>query len=434
MNRKHTIFWGWYVAGAAFCILGMNYASRYCFGVFVKPIAEGFGWPRSTVSLSMSIVLLAYGVGGVFAGRLLDRVPAKWLISAGAGVAALGLLLSSLVREPWQLFVSYGLVFGIASSFFGVVVCISYLGRWFVRKRGTAIGLATVGIGAGVVAMTPLVGLVLKTYGWREGFVVLGLLVLVVAVPLSQGFMGRKGPEFCGLLPDGAPGDPAPPGCVPSGEGPVRQISLRDLLGDRRFWVLAGAYSLAVLAEMATLMHQVAYAQDRGIEQVVAAASLGMVGVSSIGGRFFFGWFSDRLADPKYAAFWGFALMAAGMAVLMRAEGAAGLYAYAVVFGFGYGSLAPLMPILLSDRFGRHALAQSYSVLTFFVAVSSSLGPFWSGWIFDTTGSYDLAWKLNLGILSAVTVGILLLRPAARETPFRPARTGGGQGQDPPRP
>ena len=142
---------------------------------------------------------------------------------------------------------------------------------------------------------------------------------------------------------------------------------------------------------MAFFVHQVAYAIDLGINKIAAASSLGFVGVSSILGRFFFGWLSDRIKDAKYASCIGFIMMLIGMVILMNADNTAFLFVYALFFGFGYGSIATMMPFLLADRFGRQVLGTTYGVLTFFSAgIGGGAGPLLCGYIYDRYGSYDM--------------------------------------------
>jgi sugar phosphate permease len=266
-------YWGWYVVLGAFLILGINYGARYCFGVFVKPMVLEYHWSRSVVSAGISIMVLAYGVGGIFAGRLVDRIAPRLIITAGATLLAIGMFLTTMVRSPWQFFLTYGIMGGFGAAGLGVVVCNSSVGKWFVRKRGLAFGAASVGLGVGTMAMAPLAGYVVKVYGWRAGFILIGVCVLVIGVVLSQWVMGKTRPEDYGLLPDGG-------GVTKRGDDqtlariPMFGPSLRQVLRDSRFWILAICYSLAVMAEMSVMVHQVPYALDRKIDPVVAASSL----------------------------------------------------------------------------------------------------------------------------------------------------------------
>jgi MFS family permease len=168
---------------------------------------------------------------------------------------------------------------------------------------------------------------------------------------------------------------------------------------------------------MMTFVHQVAYAVGNHIGKFEAAAALGVVGFASSASKFFFGWLCDRVADAKYVASLGFFLMAIGMGLLIRADTAVVLYLFAVIFGIGYGSMAPLMPYLTADRFGRQVLGSAYGMLIFFVAgFGGSIGPVVGGLIFDRTGSYANAWLLNLALLMAISGLILTLKPAKAKT------------------
>ena len=409
-DNRRGFYWGWYVVLGAFLILGINYGARYSFGIFVKPMALEYHWSRSVISAGMSILILTYGIGGIFSGRLVDRIAPRRLITAGAAMMAIGLFLTPFVHEPWQFYIAYGLFGGFGAACFGVVVCNSSVGKWFIRKRGMAIGAASIGIGAATMVLAPLAGWVVKVYGWRVGFLGLGGIVLVVGVGLSQWFMGKTRPEDYGLLPDGGGGterggDPTSDG------GPRLGPSLGQVLRDSRFWILAVCYSLAVMAEMSVMVHQIPYALDQDIDPVVAASSLGMIGLASVLGRFFFGWLSDRIRDAKSAAAIGLFFMAAGIIVLLKADTVTLLFGSALLFGFGYGSMAPMIPYLVADRFGRHILGTAYGMLTFFMTVGGSIGPIITGYAYDVSGSYTSAWLLNLTLLLMATFLILALKP-----------------------
>ena len=169
-KRGRGIFWGWYVVFGALFIMAVNYGTRFIFGVFVAPMAEDLHWSRSAVSAGMSFLVLFYGIGGIFTGRLVDRIAPRWTITCGACLMAAGLFSTTLVREPWQFYVTYGLLGGTGAACFGVVVCNSSVGKWFVRRRGLALGTSSVGLGVGTMLLAPLAGFIVKNWGWRAGF------------------------------------------------------------------------------------------------------------------------------------------------------------------------------------------------------------------------------------------------------------------------
>ena len=417
--HRTGLFWGWYVVMGAFLILAINYGARYSFGVFVKPIAEQYNWSRSVISAGMSTMVLAYGIGGIFAGRLVDRIAPRWIITAGAILMATGLFLTALIREPWHFYMTYGVFGGLGAACLGVVVCNSSVGKWFVRKRGLAIGIASIGVGAGTMATVPAAGYVAKVYGWQMGFACIGVFVMIIGVGLSQWLMRRTKPEDYGLRPDGESvgksGSESDPESV---DVPSTRPSILPVLRDSQFWIMVVCYSLAVMAEMSAMVHQVAYALDQRIDKVAAASSLGIIGMASILGRFFFGWLCDRIADAKYAAALGFFLMTVGMFLLMKTTTVTMLIVYTLLFGLGYGSMTALMPFLLADRFGRHILGATYGMQIFFVmAVGGASGPMITGYIYDLTGAYTDAWLLNLIVLAIVTFLILTLKKKEKWVP-----------------
>jgi len=355
-GEKSGIFWGWFVVAGVFIILSASYGSRYCFGVFVRPMFVEYQWSMTIISFGASINLFMYAVGGILSGWLLDRMAPRWIMTFGSVIAATGFVMVSFIQTPLQFYLSYGVLCGLGSAGIGVVVGSSSVGKWFIRKRGVAVGIASMGIGVGTMILTPVAGYIVKNYDWRNGFIFFGILILIVGVFLSQVFMGKANPELYGLSPDG------------------------EKVQKDQEWPMS----------------------ETGIDSKV---SLAPVLTNSRG------WFSDRIQDAKYSASLGFFIMAAGMFILLKATTAKLLLVYALVFGFGYGCLAPMMPILLADRFGRYVLGSAYGWLTFFVAgFGGSLGPVLGGFIYDKFGSYAGAWLFDAVMLLAVALVMLTLK------------------------
>jgi MFS family permease len=411
-TRLRQIFWGWYVVLGAFLVLSLSYGVRYSFGVFVHPMFKESGWPMSVISIAASVNILVYSISGVFCGRLADKIAPKWMMTTGSILMAMGFYFLIQAETPARLYLSYGVLCGVGHACLGMVVCAAAIGKWFIRRRGLALGLASMGIGVGTMIMGPVAGYIVNAYDWRTGFVVFGGTILAGGIVVAQGLMGRTTPEASGLRPDGETASREGPSPETAGEDRARS-SLAPVLTDSRFWLLAICNSVATATLMMVFVHQVAYAVSNQIGKLEAAAALGIIGFTSSVGKFSFGWLCDRVADAKHVAALGFFLMAIGMGLLIGADTAAVLYLFAVIFGIGYGSMAPLMPYLTADRFGRQVLGSAYGMLIFFVAgVGGSLGPVIGGLIFDRTGSYTNAWLLDLILLMVISVLILALKPA----------------------
>jgi sugar phosphate permease len=412
MREREGIFWGWYVVMGAFLISSISYGARYSFGVFVKPMSVDYGWSRSVVSLGASINMIVYSFCAIFLGRILDKVAPRWIITAGAIVASVSYILTGLARTPLHFYLAYGVLCGAGTACMGLLVVNSSVGKWFIRKRGTAIGISTMGVSFGTMALTPLAGYIVKNYDWHYGFIFLGIIFVLIGVSLSQLFMGRINPESYGLFPDGERKS-AQALEADHAESHPAHLSFKVIFRNSRFWILVTSFSLAVMTLMAVFVHQVAYALDNNIENLAAASSLGVLGFGGFCGQFFFGWLSDRVKDVKYSAVLGMIIMAAGMVLLLKATTAQRLYFYALIYGFGYGSLGPMMPILLADRFGRHVLGSVYGWLTFFMGICGGIGPFIGGLIYDLSGYYTYVWQANIVILIGCALLMLGLAPRA---------------------
>lgn len=409
MEDKRTLFWGWYVVLGSFLILSINYGARYCFGIFVKPLADEYGWSRSVISLAASINMFVYSACAIYVGRIMDRLAPRRIVTIGALMLSASFLLTSLVKTPLQFYIVYGLMAGIGASGLGVVVTNSSVGKWFIRKRGLALGISTMGISFGTLLLTPTAGFIVKSCSWQTGFVFLGIAVFIMGVTAANLLMRKTKPEDHSLLPDGE--TRAERVLEIASIPPPPHLSYRDMFGDSRFWTLGIGFGLAVMTLMAVFVHQVAYALDQGIDKIAAASSLGAVGLAGFAGQFFFGWFSDRLRDAKYSAVLGMLVMAAGMVLLLNVTTSRSLYVYALIYGFGYGCLAPMMPVLTADRFGRHVMGSVYGMLTFFIGLGGSIGPIVGGIIYDRFGTYRSVWQANIAILIAVSLMLLSLKP-----------------------
>jgi len=407
MENDRKIFWGWYIVGGAFLVMGTNYGARYCFGVFLKPMAAEFSLSRSVISVAAAINMIVYSIGSIFVGRMLDRIAPRWITTAGAVIAACGYMLTGFVNTPLGLYISYGLMVGAGSAGMGVVACSSSVSKWFIKKRGLAIGIASMGISLGTVMLTPLSGYIVNAFNWRFGLMALSFATLFIGIFVSQMLMRKTNPEAYGLLPDG---DKTTVIHQLSETQKVHKVSTMTLFKDSRFWTLATCQGLAVMISMSVFVHQVAYATDNGIDKMAAAASLAAISITGFMGQFLFGWITDRIKDPKYGSFIGISFMLAGTILMLNVQSIFQLYVCALVYGFGYGSLAPVLPLLVADRFGRHVLGSIYGLLTFFIGIGGAIGPVLGGLIYDKFGSYHYLWLINIFVLSCLAIAILTLK------------------------
>jgi MFS family permease len=396
-----VIFYGWRIVAAAFAILFTAYGAQYSFGVFFTALLDEFGWSRAGLAGVFSLYAFVYSVMGFPAGRLTDRWGPRAVITTGAlflGVALAGM---AWVRELWQPYVLYG---GVAALGMGTayVPCNSTVVKWFARRRGLAVGIASSGGSVGTFAFPPLAQWLVGTIGWRASYVVFGAGVLATLAVVAR--VMRRDPESLGLEPDGE----RPP-VVAHGPG----MPLARALRTRALWLMVLGFTGTWLPVFIPLVHLVPLARDLGHGGATGAWLVSALGAGAVAGRMVMGPVSDRIGRQTTLVI-GLALQALAFAGFARAGSVAALLATSVLFGYSYGAVSTLFPALVGDFFGR---ATAGAIVGFLFMVAGSMaawGPLVAGAVHDATGSYAPAFSLAAGtnVLAAVVLGAA--RPPAR--------------------
>jgi len=443
-----TIFTGWIVVAAAFSVLALAYGVQFSFGLFLDPITEETGWSTAMLSLAFAIYIGLYSLLSSVSGWATDRFGPRVVIFVGGLLLGAGWALVGLARQPWQLFVALSVLAaaGMSASW---VPCSATVVKWFVRRRGLAVGVASTGGSVGNLVAPPLVAAAIAVFGWRPTLVVMGVLAGLAVAGLARYMIAS--PEAVGLHPDGdVPGLAVTGSVGPAGSGRARAasagaaaaaapadversrpaFSLSEARRTATFWVMFAIFGLTWLVVFVPFVHLVPYAEDNGIGSVAAAWVISAIGLGGAAGRLIVGPTSDRLGRRLSL---GAMLGAQAAAFVAFAYGTAlwALVPAALVFGFAYGGGVTTMPGLAGDFFGR---ASSGAIVGLIFALSGSLaavGPFVAGAMFDATGSYRTAFLLsalcNLAALALVGV----LRPPhssrARGTADLRVTTGGGR-------
>jgi MFS family permease len=274
--------------------------------------------------------------------------------------------------------------------------------QWFPDRVGTALGIASAGIGIGIAVLVPLAQVLVNTIGWRWAYRVLALLVSGWVVPAT--LLALRDPPT-------APAARVNSGPVPGGQA---YWTLSSAIRDWHFWGLAAVFSSGNVATQMLLVHQVAFLVDHGVTALLAAAIAGMVGLVSIAGKVMWGMLSDR-TSRELAYSLAFSCVIASIATLVlagRYPASSLPYLYAVFIGLGYAATAPLTPAAASDLFGGPKFSTIFGSLHVANAVGASTGPWLAGRIFDGTGSYAAALGLACGmaIFSAALLWVVAPR------------------------
>ncbi len=385
LARRTPFFYGWAILGAAgSAYLVRNAAASLTLAVFMVPVADELGWSRTLIAGAASVGGLAASVASPIAGWLVDRYGARLVL--GVSVLILGLSTISLAwaTVPFAFYIAYGTGRVMFSSpiQIGATVVVS---RWFVRRRGRAQGLLFAAHSAGMTAFPLIAAVTIYAYGWRQAWVVLGLMVWGVAiVPVWLLIVQR--PEDMGLKPDGtdAASDTAPDGGSLQPAEPA--WTLREAMRCPALWLLAVAVGSLFLVQAGTNIHQAAYFRDRGLSAGIAAAGLSLNAIFAGIGGVVWGWMSERV--PVRYAFAAVALvMAVSSALFLSVSSSNEALAVAALFGFSLGGIVVLPSVAFADYFGRSSLGTIRGVTEPFASLGQAVGAVLSGAIYDVTGA-----------------------------------------------
>jgi MFS family permease len=389
------------VVAGAFLVLFMAYGTQYAFGVFFAALVEEFGWSRASLSGVFSVYAFTYAAFALVSGRLTDRWGPRAVIASGGILLGGGLVAMSGVTALWQPYVCYGLVASLGMST-AYVPCNATVAKWFTRRRGLAIGLASAGGSLGTFALPPVAHFVVSRLGWRWAYVLFGAAILLALNALA--LLMRRDPESMGLAPDGVAGPPlAAAGARAEGWTMARAVRTRT------FWLLFAVFGATWIPVFIPLVHLVPMARGLGVSPLIAATLVSALGGAALLGRLVMGAASDRIGRRaalaiallmQAGAFSGFALV----------RELPGLYAASVAFGFSYGAGSTLFPAAVADFFGREQAAGLAGLLFALAGSMAAWGPLAAGFIYDRAGDYQLAWWLSAGF----NVLALALLPFAR--------------------
>lgn len=359
----------------------------FAYGVFFSALESELGWSRTVLSACTSLAFLVMGLFAVVAGRLNDRFGPGPVLSVAGVIYGCGYASLSLMNEPWQAILIFGICIGIGMSAHDVVT-LSTIARWFNAKRGSMTGVVKVGTALGQIAVPLLAAYLIAMAGWRDAFLSLGLGAIIMLLS-GAWLVGGKPPA----LNDS------------SGNEKIEQgLNFRDVCRTRQFWLFCAMQFMLFPALMTIPVHIVIHAEDLGFEAPAAAAVLSSIGALSILGRLILGWSFDQIGG-KAGYIICFTLLLISLLFLRQIEDPRFLFGFALIYGFAHGGFFTIVSPTLAEFFGMRSLGTIFGAVVFFGTLSGGAGPVITGLIFDSQQSYDWAFIL-LAMLAAS--GLLL--------------------------
>ncbi len=399
MNLKH-LHYGWVTVIMAIFILAGYGFTVYTFGIFLRPLTMEFNWDRGALSGAYSMFMIMSGFLGIFGGRLSDKYGPRPVATVAGLFMGMGFCLMSQVSSLWQVYIIWGVLLGVGGGS-AYAPMMSTIPRWFARRRGIAMGIALTGLGLGGVISPPLAQWLIDSYGWRQAFIILGLITFLIVVPLAQ-FM-RHSPQRVGLKPYGENETTDKQSSASAVEG----LSFKQAIKTGRFWLLGLIIFSMFFAIQLILVHIAPYAVDIGISAMVAASILSTLLATSLIGKLSLGFICDRIGARRAltACLVGLTL---SLIWLLFAKEIWMFYVFAVAFGFFFGGLVPTYQLVPTELFGLRFLGTIIAICIFCGLTGGAVGPLLAGTIFDVTGSYNLALQICV-IIGALTLILSLI-------------------------
>jgi MFS family permease len=390
-------------------------------GILFKPIAAELNMTRAATSWATGVGRLQGGLESPLTGWLCDRFGPKWVMIVGVFIVSVGLALMNVITSTWAYIVVWGFIIGVGINLALTIAADKAMANWFISKRGLAFGVRFAIIGACGALVVPIVERLVAAKDWRTACLVWSV-VMLASIPLLWAFVRQKRPEYYGLLPDGAAVGPDSEVDLDSmidlgveyatGLDEV-EFTLRQAMKTRSYWMFVIAWVCASVVLGGINIHVYNFLTDMGIDSTVASGMLAMMVFFTVPGRFFGGFLADHVRKDRqnYLVAGAFLLQAIGIIAYLLHQNVTMAYVFLVLYGLGSGAPTPLRLALVGRYFGRKAFASIQGSAMMFSAPVGLLAPVFSGWIYDTTGSYTNAFILYVGLVILAAFLMCLVQP-----------------------
>jgi sugar phosphate permease len=412
--QLHTPFYGWIVVASVFT--AGAFAGGIGFwglGVFVLPMEADLGWSRTTIFAALSIRALVGGVLSPLVGPWFDsRHGPRRMAVMGSLLLGLSLMGLKYVESVWQFYLLYGVLGSLASLTMGQNMAQVLVPKWFVRRRGRALGFATMGTPlSGLIFPIPLLALVVAI-GWRDTWFVLGVVALVVLLPAS--FLIRTRPEDQGLLPDGdtevrVQGSPGQRGHSVATE---RSYTRSEAMRSRSFWLILLAVGVVGMGVQGFQPSWQPYFVDIGFSATTGAQAIAIYGICAAAARLIWGTLAEHFPSRNLMVVQTTLTAMMIAYLLFVVDSPLTLFVYAALQGLTLGGQFILQPLMVANYFGREHLGAVRGIMRPFITLAAAAGPLFVAGLFDATGTYHVAFIAVLATWLIAALIYLLAVPA----------------------
>lgn len=412
-SPARRIFYGWWIGLAGTLILTISSGlAFYGQGVFLDPLCHAHGWSKGSVSTAMTLYFFTSGIAGMIIGRQIDRIGPQRLLVLGALAVGSAFVLLSRITALWHLYAVY-LLMAMGYSATSLIPVNALLVNWFIFRRGQVMSLVMCGLSIGGIVMVPLATFLIARWGLKLALPVLGALFCTGIIPPALLVVKQK-PSDVGQVPDGRPPRRIPTGRAAGALGydsQMRPWTRSQAMRTVAFWAIVTAFFLAMICQVAYLVHQISFlSQSLGLAGAATAVSL--TAAASIAGRLILGVFIDPL-DKRHVTMGLFLLQGAAILGLAYSNHTIMLYLGTFIFGLTMGSIIMTQSLITAECFGMTSFATISGLMGMFVSAGSAIGPAIAGMTYDATQSYHFAFTLFAGLSLLASTAILFAKPPA---------------------
>lgn len=402
--KTNEKFPGWRVVTGSFIVLTVTAGlGFYGLAVFLNAFSRERGWDVASVSLATTIFFLVSGAVGVWVARLIARTDVRYAIVGGGVVGALALAVLGQVQQKWQLYLVY-CVFALGSAAAGLVPVTTVVTRWFHARRSVALSIASTGLSAGGMIVTPAAKWLIDRQGLEAGTPWLAAVWFIGVVPAAL-WLIIPDPASRGWLPDGERSSVGVAAPIAKG------MAFTEAVRHRFFIAVTIGYVLALGSQVGGIQQLVRLAESRTDRNTAALATLVLAAMSVIG----------RLVGGRVVTkvpMLGFTVTLAvvqggAMVGLAFAESTLALFLMLPIFGLTVGNILMLQPLLIAERFGVKDYPRLFSRSQFVSTFGVAGGPLLLGWLHDVGGGYRTSY-LVAGCCSVAGAAILSSAGSAR--------------------
>ena len=405
--RSH-FFYGYVILALCFANMVVMRGVNGAFGVYYLALLEEFSWSRSDGASIASINYVVYALAAPVVGLAFDRLGPRLLMPLGAALVGIGMILSSVANSLFGLYFSYGVVTALGQGALGFVGHNALISFWFVKRRATAIGIASMGQGVGALLMVPVTQILIESVGWRLTYIVTGSVMLLLLVP-ANALLQRRAPEDVGQFPDGdSVATPENLDRPPAQATRKRDWTLREAAHSFPFWCITVGHLALGTALFLINTHAIAHFVAVGYEKLAASFYFGLIGFIRIVATILWGSISDRLGRSETY----------GLAIFVTLVGLVGMIAMTVdaplwlvyltiaLYGVGHSAGNPTYGAVIGDIFSGRKIGLIFGFLEISFGLGSAFGSWIGGYLFDLTGSY--AWSFALCIVCFIISGLAI--------------------------